>query len=96
LPWAPWQLWIACVLYGVYYGATEGVARAYVADVVDDKYRATAYGFYQAAVAVAILPASAGEGLLWDAMGPALPFAVGAVLALCAAMLLAVSGRQRS
>lgn len=84
------------MLYGVYYGATEGVARAYVADVVDDKYRATAYGFYQAAVAVAILPASAGEGLLWDAMGPALPFAVGAVLALCAAMLLAVSGRQRS
>ncbi len=94
--WASWQLWIAGVLYGVYYGATEGVARAYVADVVDDKYRATAYGFYQAAVAVAILPASAGAGLLWDAMGPALPFAVGAVLALCAAMLLAVSGRQRS
>jgi len=45
---------------------------------------------------VAILPASAGAGLLWDAMGPALPFAVGAVLALCAAMMLAVSGRQRS
>ena len=94
--WASWQLWIACALYGVYYGATEGVARAYVADVVDDQHRATAYGFYQAAVAVAILPASAGAGLLWDAMGPALPFAVGAVLTLCAAMMLAVSGRQRS
>jgi predicted MFS family arabinose efflux permease len=43
-----------------------------------------------AAVAVAILPASVVAGLLWDAVGPPAPFWFGAACALIAVLLLAI------
>jgi MFS family permease len=81
---------IAFALYGVYYGLTEGVLRAAVSDVVPAEQRGTAYGVYYALTGVLALVASLGAGWLWDAFGPAVPFGVGAVLALAAAGLAGV------
>lgn len=81
-------------MYGVYYGLTEGVAKALVADVVRPEARGTAYGLYNAAVGLTLLPASVLAGVLWqglgawDGFGPAAPFVFGAALALVAAGLL--------
>jgi len=92
---AGWQVWILYALYGVYYGVTEGVARALVADIVKPEQRGTAYGLYNAVVGVTALPASFLAGLLWRGLGPwqgfgpAAPFFFGAGLALLAAALLA-------
>ncbi len=85
-----WQVWALYTLYGAYYGATEGVARALVADVVADSgRRGTAYGIYNAAVGVSALPASFLAGILWQTLGPAAPFLFGAALSLLAAAALA-------
>ena len=78
---APWQVVFLFVAYGLYYGATEGVGRAYVADLVPERNRGTAYGFYHGAVGLAALPASLLAGLLWQAIAPAAPFYLGASLA---------------
>jgi MFS family permease len=89
-----WQVWALYTLYGAYYGATEGVARALVADVVTDSAkRGTAYGLYNAAVGISALPASVIAGWLWQSIGPAAPFLFGAVLSLIAMAALAVLTR---
>ena len=80
-------LWI---LYGAYYGINEAVGRAFVADVAPADLRATGFGVLNAAVAVAILPASLVAGLLWDNVGPHAPFWFGAACALLAVAALAM------
>jgi MFS family permease len=82
-----WQIWALYALYGVYYGAVEGTARAYVADVVPRRQRGMAYGVYNAAVGVAAFPASLIAGLLWQQITASAPFVFGAALALLAAAL---------
>lgn len=84
-PIAAAGLWI---LYGAYYGINEAVGRAYIADVTPANLRATGYGILNAAIAVAVLPASLVAGLLWDAYGPPVPFWVGAAFALAAVVVL--------
>lgn len=86
---AAWHVYAAFALYGVYYGLTEGVLRAAVSDVVPAENRGTAYGLYYAVVGVLTLVASLGAGWLWDVFGPAVPFGLGAALALGAAGLAA-------
>ncbi|HML21486.1 MAG TPA: MFS transporter [Aggregatilinea sp.] len=85
-----WQMWALYAAYGLYYGLTEGAAKALVADLVTPPQRGTAYGAYNAAVGVMALPASVLAGVLWqgafgwDGFGSAAPFLFGAVLALAA------------
>ena len=92
---AGWQVWLLYALYGLYYGVTEGAARALVADIVDPAQRGTAYGLFNAVVGVTALPASLIAGLLWHGLGrwmgfgASAPFLFGAVLALLAAALMA-------
>jgi MFS family permease len=89
-----WQVWVLFTLYGVYYGMTEGTAKAMVADLVNLDQRGTAYGVYNAAVGLAVLPASLIAGVLWQGIGawggfgPSAPFLFGATLALVASGLL--------
>lgn len=97
-----WQTWALMAIYGVYYGMTHGVAKAYVADLVPPERRGTAYGAYNAVVGVVAFPASLIAGLLWQGVGDwggfgaSAPFLFGAALALVAAALLATSGQRRT
>ena len=92
---AGWQVWMLYALYGMYYGVTEGAARALVADIVRPDQRGTAYGLFNAVVGVTALPASVLAGLLWRGLGTwrgfgaSAPFLFGATLALLAAALMA-------
>jgi len=85
-----WQVWAMFGLYGVYYAATEGVAKALVADLVPDAQRGTAYGLFNAAIGLTALPASVIAGLLWQGIGTwggfgaSAPFFFGAIMALIA------------
>lgn len=91
-----WQIWTLFALYGIYYGAVEGTAKAYVADVVTKDQRGTAYGAYNAAVGIAAFPASLIAGVLWQGVGgwqgfgPSAPFIFGAALALLAVGLFVI------
>ncbi len=85
-----WQVWLFYGLYGLYYAANEGVARAFIADLVPDARRGTAYGLYNATVGLMALPTSLLAGLLWQGVGswggfgPAAPFYFGALLSFLA------------
>ena len=79
-----WQIWLLFACYGIYYGIVEGVARAFVADLVPEQKRGTAYGLYHGVVGLTLLPASLIAGWLWDAISPATPFFFGAALAFLA------------
>jgi len=90
---AGWHIWLMFGLYGIYYAATEGVAKALVADLVPDAQRGTAYGLFNAAIGITALPASLLAGLLWQGagewagFGPSAPFFFGASMALLAGVL---------
>jgi len=87
-----WQFWALIVVYGFYYGMTEGAEKALVADFIPSEYRGTAYGIYHGAIGIAALPASLLFGVLWEtkAVGPAGAFGIGAGLAGLAAVLMLV------
>ncbi len=91
---AGWQAWLLMILYGVYYALAEGVARAFLADLVAPHQRGTAYGILHTAIGITALPASLLAGILWqgvgswEGLGPAAPFFSGAGFALCALVLL--------
>lgn len=91
---AMWHVVVLFISYGLYYGLTEGVARALVADLVPAEQRATAYGLFSAAVGLTAFPASLIAGVLWQGIGEwqgwgvRAPFAFGACLALLAVLLL--------
>jgi len=79
--------------YGLYFGLTEPVERAWVVDLAPESRRGTALGFYHGAVGVAALPASVLFGLLWQRFGAPVAFSAGAGAALVAtARLRAVGG----
>ena len=88
-----WHIWALFGLYGVYYAATEGTAKALVADLVPDSQRGTAYGLFNAAIGLTALPASVIAGLLWQGLGAwtgfgaSAPFFFGAAMALLAMLL---------
>ena len=85
-----WHIWALFGLYGVYYAATEGTAKALVADLVPDAQRGTAYGLFNAAIGLTALPASVIAGVLWQGLGAwtgfgaSAPFFFGASMALLA------------
>lgn len=89
---AGWQTWVLMIPYGAYYGLTEGVAKAFVADLVPAHLRGTAYGIFNAVVGITVLPASLIAGLLWQGIGPwggfgaGGPFYFGALLGLASAL----------
>jgi MFS family permease len=76
------------LVYGVYYGLTEGVEKAVVADLAPADARGTAFGAYHAVIGVGALAASLLFGLIWKVAGAPVAFAVGAALALVSAGLL--------
>jgi MFS family permease len=79
-----WLVWLLFAGYGIYYGVVEGVARAFVADLVPEDRRGTAYGLYHGVVGLTLLPASLLAGWLWQAYSPAAPFFLGSGLAFVA------------
>jgi MFS family permease len=84
-----WAVWPLFAVYGVYIAATEGVARAWIADTLPDRAAAgTAYGIFYLTTAAASLVASVVAGLLWTYVSPRAPFVVGAAGAIVALVFL--------
>ncbi|MBI2617682.1 MFS transporter [Candidatus Gottesmanbacteria bacterium] len=72
------------LLYGVYYGLTEGVAKAYVADIVPLEKKGYAFGLYNMVTGLTLLPASFVAGFLWQTISPSAAFLFGGSLAIVA------------
>lgn len=83
-----WQAWALFLLYGIYFGLTEGAEKALVADLTSASQRGTAYGLYNFAFSLTVFPASLLTGALWNAFGAHVAFLVCAAIATAAALLL--------
>lgn len=75
-------------VYGLYYGLTEGVEKAVVADLAPAEARGRAFGLYNAAIGISALAASLVFGAVWKVAGAPTAFTLGAGLALAASVLL--------
>ncbi len=85
---SPWQAWALFVAYGVYFGLTQGAEKALVADLIDEEKRGTAFGFYNLAIGITVLPASVIFGFLWYQFGAPTAFMVSAIVSMVAASML--------
>jgi MFS family permease len=83
-------VWILFVCYGIYHGLSEGIYRAYVADLVEPEKRATAYGLFNTAIGLTLIPASVIFGLLWDKVSSSAAFLVAAGLSLAAGIMFLI------
>lgn len=88
---AAWQVWALFLVYGLFFGLTEGPEKALVARLAPSGLRGSAFGAYHAAIGLAALPASVVFGVVWQAFGAPWAFALGAALALSAALLLLIT-----
>ncbi len=89
-------VWVLFPLYGVFYGATEGVAKAFVADLVPSGARGRAFGLLGTIEGLLLIPTSVAIGWLWDIEGNGrLPLLIEAALALGAAIWLWIAVRPR-
>lgn len=91
-PAAAWGLFL---VYGIFFGLTEGVEKALVADLVPADARGRAFGLYNLALGVGALPASLLFGAVWDAWGAPTAFTLGASLAALSALLLPMAIPRR-
>ena len=101
-PSRQWQFWTLILVYGIYFGMTEGVEKALVADFIPSERRGTAFGLYNAALGIAALPANLVFGAMWvwieanwsstygPGIGGKVAFSMGAALAGLAVVLLAI------
>ena len=84
-------------VWGLHLGCTQGLFSALVADTSSPQQRGTAFGIFYLVTGVALLTASALAGVLWDRLGPAATFLVGAALAAVSAavaLLLYATARK--
>jgi len=84
-------LWLLFPLYGCYTALTDGVSRAWVADLVPRSQVGTALGVYGGITGVGALIASVWAGLAWGGNGR-VPLLVAGSAALVVAAVLFVAG----
>ena len=90
------HIWGLFLAYGLFFGLTEGVERAYVADLAGEENRGYAFGWFHLAVGIGALPASLIFGGIWHLLGPQAAFILGGCLALISMGLLLILVRPVS
>ncbi len=68
-------------LYGIYSAATEGIAKAWITNVVNKNETATAIGTYSAFQSISAMMASSMAGFIWLKMGASFTFILTACIA---------------
>jgi MFS family permease len=87
-------LGVGVALWGLHMGFTQGLLAALVARYAPADKRGTAFGFFNLAMGIAMLVASAAAGAMWQFVGPASTFWTGAALALVAAAVTMAATRR--
>jgi len=83
-------IWILFGFYGLFMGLTEGIQKAFLATIIPQDFKATAFGVYTTAVGLAMFPASLIGGWLWDHVSPAATFYFGVLTASASAALFII------
>jgi MFS family permease len=90
LAWAPSPLWVmlGVAIWGLHMGLTQGILSTLIADSAPADLRGTAYGVFALVSGAAALLASVTAGVVWDKMGQAPVFYIGAGFAVVALLVL--------
>jgi MFS family permease len=88
-------------IYALFYAFTEGAEKAFVADIVKDEQRGTAFGLFNFAIGLGALPASVIFGFLYSLFdklypgyGGTVAFGFGGIIALISMVLLTVAVKE--
>ena len=83
-------IWVLFGFYGLFMGLTEGIQKAFLATIIPQDFKATAFGVYNTAVGLAMFPASLIGGWLWDKVSPSATFYFGSITASLSAVLFVI------
>ncbi len=90
-------------VYALFYAFSEGAEKAFVADLVDDDKRGTAFGLFNFSIGLGALPASIIFGLLYSyfdkifpGFGGTVAFGFGGIIAIISMILLAIKIKEPS
>ncbi len=83
-------IWILFGFYGLFMGLTEGIQKAFLATIIPQDFKATAFGVYNTVIGIAMFPASLVGGWLWDNISPSATFYFGAITASLSAALFTI------
>ncbi len=81
-------------LYGLMFAAIDGNQRAFMADLAQQQFKATALGTYHTITGLLALPAGLIAGFLWDKVAPAATFIYGGSMGLISILLFALFAGQ--
>jgi MFS family permease len=94
---------ILFAIYALYYAFTEGAEKAFVADLVGNEKRGTAFGLFNFSIGLGALPASIIFGFLYSffdkrfpGFGGTVAFGFGGAIAIISMILLAVKIKEPS
>ena len=92
---------ILFAVYALFYAFSEGAEKAFVADLVKEEYRGTAFGLFNFAIGLGALPASIIFGFLYSYFDRLIPgyggtvaFGFGGTMAVISMILLAVMVKE--
>jgi MFS family permease len=90
-------------IYALFYAFTEGAQKAFVADLVSDENRGTAFGLFNFSIGLGALPASLIFGFLYSHFDKVFPgyggtvaFGFGGMIAIVSMVLLAIKIKEPS
>ncbi len=89
------SVWPLFAFYGLYMAMTEGVGKAFAADMAPVRARGTALGTYYTVTGLLAFFASLIAGILWDSISPQAPFYFGAATGLIATIVLLFAFSER-
>ncbi len=99
-----WEISVTFVLFAIYalfYAFTEGTEKAFVADLVSEEKRGTAFGLFSFSIGLGALPASIIFGFLYSYFDKLLPgyggtvaFGFGGTIAIVSMILLAIKVKE--
>ncbi|RJP70832.1 MAG: MFS transporter [Ignavibacteriales bacterium] len=81
-------MWVLFALYGIYASATEGIAKAWVSDLIPNEYRSSAIGLLTMLSGFAVMLGSVVTGFLWDQFGSAVPFYISSAVSFIICLIL--------
>ena len=80
-------IFLSFAFYGIYAASTEGIAKAWVSDLIPDENRGTAIGILTMTTSIAIMLGSFLAGILWDKFGSAVPFFFSSAVSILVALI---------
>jgi len=75
-------------LYGLYASSTEGISKAWVADIVNPQFHGTAIGLITTLSSIGVMLGSVLAGFLWDQYGSTIPFLLSSIVSFIIALML--------